>query len=407
MPDHRKAVIYDYSTLLIDDPAHLEQLRATIGDLRERGVKLVSFSTHPRNMDAELRRRNLPQLDLFVTSKDVGAKKGSPVWLTYTAGRLGIATHRLFYVGDDELDWRTAINAGVMFVHAKWAGPKPDKVTAIVVNTPKSAHKFITHFFLPAPRWGYRVESPGDRVHVRCLLNATYQLVCDQPSYFSLQTIFTYEQRRAVGGQNARDLLMLHAISNLYAEGLIDSGTRFAVYPSSTPGQTNETFTEFLDPAAKFFHGWLKEGMLVRAAQAPDTSLLRHARRHGEVTFLNQATTVHVDESLRTHFAGKNVVVFDDFTTSGMSLEWARNLLYAAGAERVVLVTFGKYRRSSGASHTRYDPVGITVSPFGLRNYQQRHFAPTEMAMVEDDPSMRITQEMFRAWKDRKPFVQS
>ena len=39
----------------------------------------------------------------------------------------------------------------------------------------------------------------------------------------------------------------------------------------------------------------------------------------------------------------RTVLVFDDFTSTGRTLDWARNLLYAAGASRVVLLTVGKY----------------------------------------------------------------
>jgi predicted amidophosphoribosyltransferase len=54
----------------------------------------------------------------------------------------------------------------------------------------------------------------------------------------------------------------------------------------------------------------------------------------------DQTNTVRVNPARRNIQSrdDRNVVVFDDFTTTGISLEWARNLLYAAGAGRVVIM---------------------------------------------------------------------
>jgi hypothetical protein len=400
-----KAVIFDYSTLLVSDKAVLAELRTVLNRLRSRGVRLVSFSTHAQDIQAALDERDLPRVDLVVTRNDLGGiSKGSPEWVNYASSELGIPHHHFFYVGDDDLDWKTAINSGILFVHAAWSKQKQQEVTALRVGSPKTAYKFITHFFLPPARWGYRLDVPLRGLYIRSLLNAGKQLACDEaPGRFTLQDIFTYENRRTVGGSNARDLLMIHAIANLCAEGLITSGTRFAVYPSSTPGQSNETFTEYLGPAAKFFHGWLKENMLVRAVPAPDTSRLRASGRRNEVTFLNQCNTVVVNEALRTHFRTKNIIVFDDFTTSGMSIDWARSLLRAAGAQRVILVTFGKYGRYTPLSHRCFDPIGGVENPFEIGEYDESMIQETDHNFLESEGGMQLTQELFRLWKDRQP----
>src|SRR5262245_23510357 len=120
-----RAVIYDHSTLLVDDRENLKQFATTLGDLKRRGHPLVVFSTHQQGIDAKLAARGLPAPDLFVTRQEAKAAKGSPNWVRYAAGRLGLLPHNFFYVGDDEQDWRTAINSGVMYMHAKWAKPVP------------------------------------------------------------------------------------------------------------------------------------------------------------------------------------------------------------------------------------------------------------------------------------------
>jgi hypothetical protein len=407
MSPTNKAVIFDYSTLLIANPAHLAELRAGLVSLKSRGVRVVAFSTHKRNLSAELVARRLPDVDLFLTKEDVGAAKGSPAWIDRTASTLGIERHKLFYIGDDALDWRTAINCGVMYLHAKWSVPNiPVGVTAYGSASPATAFRFLSHFFLPEARWGYKLDDEELGLHARALLNANHQLACDEsPGNFALQTIFTYGNSRMVGSMGARNLLMLHALANLYAEGLIIPGVRFAVYPNSTPGTHNQVFTEYLEPAAKMFHGWLHDGILSRREQAPDTSRLRAKQQHSQVSFLNQSNTVCVDRELRSHFEQKSLIVFDDFTTDGMAFEWARNLLRAAGATKVVLVAFGKYGQRLPVSHTVFEPSGIRIDPFGLYEYSLNHFTSRSVPYTFSDLNIRITQEMFRKWQAREMYV--
>ncbi|GGL16262.1 phosphoribosyltransferase [Mangrovihabitans endophyticus] len=90
------------------------------------------------------------------------------------------------------------------------------------------------------------------------------------------------------------------------------------------------------------------------------------ARRAGlqpSVSIENQIHTVHLGPSYRTRVKDKTVIVFDDFTTTGSSLEWAWNLFLAAGAREVIALTIGKY----STRYTTYDPkpgVSIDPSPF-------------------------------------------
>lgn len=230
------------------------------------------------------------------------------------------------------------------------------------------------------------------------------RLECDAPhGSFDLKDVYFHGKARTIATMHARDLLAFHALANLYADGLIDSGTRVAVYPKSTPGAKSDLFVKFWEVAAKFFHGWLKDEVLVRSAKAPDTSKLRGEKRHGEVTFLVQANSVNVSPGIENHVRDRNVIVFDDFSTTGMSLDWARNLLVAAGAKRVVLVAMGKFGRTNTAHHCHI-PGKANVVPYCRTTYQDGGFQVRPYAMKENVDGMKVTQEMFRLWKEKKPY---
>jgi beta-phosphoglucomutase-like phosphatase (HAD superfamily) len=109
--DRLESVIFDHSVLLQEDGPTLQQLRTLLTQLKSLGVQITVFSTHPMNIDRQLERRSLPLADLYLTKYDVGKNKGSHEWVEEAARRLGIKRHQFLYVGDGELDWRTAINS--------------------------------------------------------------------------------------------------------------------------------------------------------------------------------------------------------------------------------------------------------------------------------------------------------
>jgi hypothetical protein len=98
------------------------------------------------------------------------------------------------------------------------------------------------------------------------------------------------------------------------------------------------------------------------------------------VTIATQARTVHVGERYRDKLTGKTVVVFDDFTTHGMSLEWARLLLTAAGVGRIVMLTVGKY----GTRHTCYELRGRNLDPYAPNAMTADDFTTVNLVPVAD-----------------------
>ncbi|MER6563562.1 hypothetical protein ABT300_38765 [Streptomyces sp. NPDC001027] len=282
------------------------------------------------------------------------------------------------------MDWRTAINSGVMYQHAAWAAPMPAGTTSLVARTPAEVDSFLKMFLSGEPGWSHRTDQGN--WSLRSLLPASARLPSTQPGpTFRLQDVFTYNRAVKIGDADARSLLMLFVIANAYMEGLIPANPFFCVYPSSTSGKVSEQLQTYLDKAAKLFHGYYREDLLVRAVDAPDTSLERWKAGQGQpaktVTIATQAQTVHLGPKYRGRLGTKTVVVLDDFTTHGMSLEWARILLTAAGAQRIVMLTVGKY----GSRHTRYelkDPSAL--APYQLNSLTADSFNATQLSPDSD-----------------------
>lgn len=362
-----KALIFDYKTLLNKPGPEIGALLAWVGS---SGLRWCLFSTEPLSAaqwDAYL-AAGYPIPDELIRQSDIpsGKRRGSPDWVDAAASRLRVARHELIYVGCTAPDWRSAINAGVFYLHADWAAAMPGGVTSLVSSSPRDVRRILETFLMDTPRWAYSID--GADWSLRSLLPASATLPCTGPgSTFSLQDVFTYERKVRLGDGDARSHLMLHVLANAYLEGLLTESSYFCVYPGSKRGKLNQQLSGYLDKAAAIVHGHYRENLLIRAIDAPDTSLLRvRARQSGvlaDISIATQATTVHLGPSYQGKLDGKTVIVFDDFTTRGMSLEWARLLLKTGGAKRTVMLTVGKY----GRTHTSFDlQDGAHFDPFAL-----------------------------------------
>lgn len=406
-------VIFDYSTLLIDPQQErlINELRKLLSLLKTRGLSITVVSTHEKPINNRLAQLGFPPADMVITRQDVGKPKGSPEWIYEVANRLNVESHQLLMIGDDAPDWQSAINSATVYLHAKWMGPLPERVTAIGAPEPQSVWRFATHFLLVPPRWEYAFDVPEIGLSVRSLLGSDVRLpassetISKRSAPFTLQDIFTYNNKVKVGPYSGRDLLMLHAITSLYLEGLIEPRSWFAVYPSSTPGKKSPILREFLESVAKLFHGYFKEDLLVRAAKAVDSSLEKAtAKKEGRAPNIpetNQTNTVHVHPDYKSKLRGRSVIVFDDFTTSGSSLEWARNLLYAAGARHVTLLTIGKYPLPYIIHGRKANSI---IKPFERRDYQpDMLFEKNPVNLQRDLAGQRIIRESFTQWIKKEP----
>jgi phosphoribosylpyrophosphate synthetase len=385
------AVIFDHTTLFRVAPAHVAELRTLLGVLGERGVKTAVFSTDRINIDAQLAANGYPPVDLYLCSDDVGGqKKGTRAWVTCASERLGVANNRMAYVGDDQQDWREAVNTGTFPLHALWAKQEHEK-RPISVRTPRRLQQFLTHFILPRARWQNTLDQPERGITYRGLMHPDSTLQNDAGGTFNLKDVFTYKNTYQVNGFTSHSYLLLHCLSNLYAEGRVPSGCWFTYYPGHLAGATSAMFQQFLQPASTFFHGFFHPRLLVRWRDALDSSKEKAAGR--KVPFSEQARTVKVNDDYRGRLAGKTVVVFDDFSTTGGSLDWARTLLLAAGAERVIGMTVGKYP----GPYNHHRP-NFAVNPFGESDHTDADFTVEQFSVTNNASGRATTEAMNRRW---------
>ena len=89
--------------------------------LKEREIPMALVSNKPDGLVAELAELHFPGI-FAVTVGDMPdrARKPAPDMPLYALERLGLSREEVFYVGDSEVDWQTARNAGVPIVSVTW-----------------------------------------------------------------------------------------------------------------------------------------------------------------------------------------------------------------------------------------------------------------------------------------------
>ncbi|MFW5420894.1 hypothetical protein J0910_30190 [Nocardiopsis sp. CNT-189] len=363
-----------------------------------QGLAWCLFSTEAMDPEEVCGPRGYPRPAACVHSADIpeGRKRGSPLWVEVAAQRLGVKHHELFYMGGSARDWRSAINAGVFYVHAAWGDELPSNCKAYKAGSAADFRLMLEHFLLGEPSWAY--AGGGQGWELRCLLPAGASLPCTAPgTSFTLQDVLTYKKEVKIGGTDARNVLMLSVLANAYLEGLMSPGALMCIYPSSRPGEVSDRLSGYFRPASHLFRSYYKEDLLIRGRQALDTSRERvKAKRESRpsgVSIATQATSVHVGERYAApgKLKGKTVIVADDFTTQGMSLDWARTLLTAAGAARVILLAIGKYGRPE---HTAYTPQA-EIAPYRLGALEAGDFTQSAVPLRHDTGAEARMRERF------------
>ncbi|MET9954458.1 hypothetical protein ABZ135_23345 [Streptomyces sp. NPDC006339] len=403
-----RAVAIDYKAVLRSPGRPHDGIADFLQWLDEHDISFVLLTTDSLDAEAAMRAAGLPAPALHLCRDDIPGQpaRGGAAWLLTVAERLKLRPNQLVIVGTSELDWRTGINAGVVHVFARWANHVRNAKGMITLSAdqPADVGELLDHFLLDEPRWAFSHDDDARSFKIRSLLPPNVRFPQAPGRTFELQDVFTRGRTITVGTQDARDILMLRLLSSAYLDGTLPHRSLFCVYPSSSPGQVSQQLAGFLTKAKVMVGSYYREDLLERTGQAPDTSLERWRRSQGkestaDISIGAQARTVRINPKYKGKLKGKSVIVFDDFTTEGKSIEWARTLLTSAKAEQVIALTIGKY----GASrHTAYHlRPGTTIDPFQVSYHlAATNFVTTPVtgaASPGPDDALRATMSHFIA----------
>lgn len=379
-------VIID-STLISDSTgSDLEGIKALLNRVSAIGIKIALVSTDNAGLNRALNKSEGLTYNYTLSGEEVYKKpknkfKGGAERITSIARELGAHPYSTLYLGDDRFDYASAVHAGAIFILVTWNKGNPDNINCLYANAPKDVWRFVTHYLLHEPRWSFSIDLPNEKFSYRGLLSSNTKsgeiiLPGNLPhSQYNLIELLKENNGAYCGHYSSAAILFLHALTSAKIEGLIPEHAVSTVYPSSTPGQSNPVVSEMSELASRLIPSHFYNDIIVRAVQAPKS---RENKIRKLDSYLVQTNTVHLNPIRQQSIEGRTVVVFDDFHTTGKSMDWARNLLTAAGASAVIGITLGKFG-TTNFPHEFYRPKqGVIISPYSLKSYTLDNFNKEE-----------------------------
>ena len=381
------AVILDLDGTLLDsreDP--VPGVKDMLSSLRSNGIQIAIASNRP-NVTARVRSAGLVH-DLIMGQDTVGAKKGSPRWVESACTDFGIPTNQVVWLGDSDLDMRSAANAHIVYFNAGWS--VPDYLYGINVPSPRVFDLVITECFTKTLYWYWQlseVDGAGRSLEVKAMIDGNGAGIPALKD--DLIRFLKYGGDPSVGPLSVRDFMMIHLLASIYGEGLASSVDTWTTYPGSRGG-SNAAMAPFIHMAARLFRDKYVDDLLVRHQPAIDSGKSRWQRRG--VNFLNQVNTVFLNNGHEQRVVDRRILVVDDFSTDGYSFECARNLLLEGGASDVVCVALGKY----GLRHHIVSPrPGYSWDPFRPWRHNADAFNEFQQSGTTDNVALDVIRQSY------------
>jgi predicted amidophosphoribosyltransferase len=363
-----KVAIFDVSdTVLRKDGSAVPGIATAISRLRRAGVRVAVAANERSASVADALTQAGVAVDLVVGRDTAKAKKPSPRYCYLAGEEFDAEPHEMLYVGDNDVtDALCAVNAGVLYLAARWANAHPQY--GLPVDTPDALLRFVFRFMMDPPRWYWvvdRADSVGRHVHVRALLPTTR-------TSSDLKAVLKEGRDIQVEGLNFWGFLSRRLLTALALDGVLTDVDTWAWYPGHDGTPIKPRYSEAFNLASRIFRDRHVADLLVRHQSAVKLA----TSRAGGVRppFSSQVHTVHLKPAHRAAVVDKHVLIADDFCTEGLSFEWARNLLYEAGARDVTCVSIGRY----------WDEYKMHVPKAGV------HFDPWVPCSLGDD-AFRVT----------------
>jgi len=393
-----ECVIFDVSGTLVDASGAAQPgVAAAIRRLRRAQVMVVAAGNHPyARVAGSLRSAGLT-VDLIASRDRVGKPKGSPCWIDYICQETGFEPHELFYVGDTHYDMVTAVQASVIYAHAKWAAPAGQY--GLVAPAPGWVPVVVEHIFRKSQLWYWSLDATDDLfrpVWVRTLIDANgageYEL------YKGLFRLLKDGRHPTVGQLLLRDFVMMHMLASLYASNMLARVDYWTTWPGHD-GSINAPMGGPLTTIAKLFKQKYFPDLFIRHEEAERSS---EAYDGGGLpkAWDNQLETVVVNQKFRNQLADKSVLVIDNYVTRGPSTEAARNLLLAAGSKDVLVAGVSKYElRTASHEYAVFTPTAGTYGwdPFKKNSPSSRQFRTQLYAGAKQPAALTAFAESYRS----------
>jgi len=310
-----------------------------------------------------------PEVRWYIAQEDGFPFKPQAGALQHVLQAEGLGANEVVFLGNDEIDMRTAVNGNVLFLTAGWQPDAPTTDYGFRFESARDVARFIDIFCVRSYVWFYR--EPAVNLYSLGLISSRDPTA----SRYSDDAINTFKSQSL----RHRDFWTKYLVSTLYLADMHQiPDLLVAPYPGHEKGYDNPVVRDALVTFTKCFRRTYCPDLIVRHTTALKA---QDARRQGiPLDHRNQMNTIHVTKKPRrgmgkpyknTPFTtARSVLVVDDFTTEGYGLDSARAYLRnIPKVTDVILVSLGRFPNRD--LHELY-PLPKIADPFAPNSFPKR-----------------------------------
>jgi hypothetical protein len=350
-------------------PTPSQKILTLLKKMEELHISLAvaTNSTHAAIQSA-FKKAGLPLPAIIVTPQDVGGVvKPSPKFIEFIGEQTGIQRNEMVYLGDrDDTDIYCAGNARILpFASLYSTSGKPRY--GLPVDDPLAFMKYLeTYGSQTHPFFGWSIKDPNQNLEMYALIGEHG----DMGLTSHLKMLFKQKKDVLIGPKEnpLGGILFHYFLSQSYLSGLIQDIDYVAVYPGHEKDSENKILSVYLDILQKTIGRRYLPGLITRHTTTVASHTLGSNRNIHQ-----QFATIQLNKTYQKRIQRRRILVLDDFTTNGYSLETARTMLLKGGAESVVGMAFAKYKMSHAI---------VTISddwnPFAPCSLQSNQISVTE-----------------------------
>lgn len=278
-------------------------------------------------------------------------------------------------VGSKNKDFEMAVNNKLLYLVPTWNAIKEDKAIKYgIMFDDISTFDEIIKSLNNQNNWYYDLTLP-DKTHVYSLMCAhsrTADVTMDEKIL-----VEGFESFLKRGNGTYYKILLCHFLAFMSNNPDFRDIDTWGIMPSSTL-ILNDDMLRFKEIVRCFMKGQVPRSLL-KTPQINNVFLRSHQvqKSHNTNEYIRKknGSTIHLDSIYindayvdargRNKLIGKNVCIFDDYLTHGNSFEALRNMLKAAGANKIIFVSLGRFRKDY--LYQNYEISGDLFKPNGFQ----------------------------------------
>jgi predicted amidophosphoribosyltransferase len=380
-----KAVVFGLEGTFVADNSKLDQpisadrlrtvgsaLKEFIAFLQVKEIKPIIVANHHRDVVSPNTNQSQPvdewlntllgEHSLYIAERDGMPYKSQPAFMEAVLDRERLSNIEVVYVGTSQKDFLAALHARILFLNAQWV--RSESKYGFVFSEPVELMRFIDLFALKEHHWFYRIDTP---IEYRSL--GPFSTMVESYAEYSAAA-----REAAKQGTTERHFFLNTLVASLYFSGEIERIDYIACVPGHEVGYGNPAMNDVLTMLGQIFNKKYIPDLIVRHSAAPSQRAERQQRRDPGPD--NQLNSIHLTKlplkkpteryKSPVPLKGKRVLLFDDFTTKGYSMEAARLFLAQAGAS----VTAVSWLKTINRPYTVLS-VARTFNPFRPQTFQR------------------------------------